>query len=361
MDRNIVNDDSTISKLHGHYLITNRNHVFSDDKEIFVLLYLNDVLYGICINKYCKDETGNNLSLFDFRDVLKKSGIIIGDTEILKNTPVLKGGIKIRSSLFSLYALPFDERVTETPYECMYQILPISDFIKYILSVPNLWFFQIVSGMEIFTVEEIASRVFMNDWELRQGLHALTYGRSLDEKINWIDALSTKKHTNYLSGDLDIGSLLHSFIDLSHEAAPSIARTAVIGYLKATHPELDKSTVDKIVRMMLAVEDAKLGDIQDIMKKYTHEELFKLYEELEINGQVLEFLDKYDQRIAMHNDIGLESHPYDIYVALMITETRLTDRAAKPEKTGKPGSVEGRIDMMAKIVTGQSAVSDEKQ
>ena len=74
------------------------------------------------------------------------------------------------------------------------------------------------------------------------------------------------------------------------------------------------------------------------MKKYTHEELFKLYEEQEINGQVLEFLDKYDQRIAMHNDIGLDSGPYDLYVGLMITGAKLTGGVANPTTPVNPAS-----------------------
>lgn len=341
------------TKLNGSYLITHRKHVFSDDTEIFILLNINDRLCGICVNMHLKKDNGQNLSLLDLKAVIEETGLTIRNQDFAANIPILNGGRNKERSMYALYTLPLQVRTNEKYFECMYQLLPHIDFYERLQRDPEIWFFQIVLGMENFKIQDIVRHLNDGDWEIRQGLHAMTYGKSLENKVKFIDDLSRKQSTNIVSGDLDIGSIALQAMDTIQEASSSIARAAVYSYLWVTQGDLDNEAIEKVARTTVAMEDARMSDIQDVMQQYTHNDWFEKYDELIQNKRILALFEKYDQRISMLDSIEIDSIRYDLYVSGMIQKYQFGKKADELEEIKSPEDVRHKMNMIAEIVKGQ--------
>lgn len=341
---------SPLLDVNGKYLITNRNFVFSNSPEIFLLLQTGDKIKGVCINKPILTSTDAGrvepltYGLLARANEDYQNGLFDG----MQRFPVMNGGPD-DEEFYLLHTNEGGKTKSEKFFRGLYCISGYLDYHsrQEMEDIPG--YRALVRGYKNLTILDFFCNVATGDWEVRSGLHFMTYGVNLDAKIHHINLLHKPSRTSEKVEGLDVGAVVNQLMDLGQEVLPSITYASIYAYLKSTS-DLTEEEITEAARAVLAVHDDEGGKIEGVLLKYTHEELLAKLNSFRSAGMKMELLANYNARCRALTDLGLNHVAYDAHVARWMLGP---PRGSARSETGK---LKGRHKMLAKMVGGIASI-----
>lgn len=329
--------------MNGHYLICPEEG--SIEPAIYILLEQDERIIGICVNKAQAqdDEFTKNYPVDSVRNFLElnKGQNWYSDANDFP-FHVLSGGHS-SNELFVMYNSNIDESGKDH-FSKMYRISKFSEIGELIEQGKITGPANVVRGYREFSRREIERKIQDSEWNLRFGLHAITYGPVLPIKAHYISSLREPRKTGEEIAGLDIGNFLGGLMHLMKDFQPSLMHVGVIGYLNQANPNASYSDNLKIVRMMVVIADSESNDIAKIMRTHTHAEIVEKYDRLIEGGFQFRLLEEFDQRYEMLSKLGFDPYWYDVITGQLFVSPNSGD-----DKQGMSGRAQDLGRTMRKL------------
>ncbi len=201
-------------------------------------------------------------------------------------------------------------------------------------------FFLFFQGYDIISEDEILSKTRAGSWSLLSGLHWMTYAPNLGRKQDFTSILK-ERPAKTPGPEALLGGFLGGMMSLAKEAQPSLMHAGLVGRLQHLDPELDYSEILEIVRMMIAISDHEGVNVQSVMEKYTHQEVFRRYKEMAQGSVKWKTLEDFDRRLVALSELGINPYWYDVSVSQVFFSRKADGESRRP--SGRSNEVELRL------------------
>lgn len=306
--------------LHGNYLITRSAHLVADSPEIFIVVREGAEHYGICVNQQACGSDGKHLTIADvFRDSPQLGPMPRGFRSTL---PALRSAKDAGADeLFVLHTSSPAELSDSPDPEKRYRLTPAAEFLRNYTEKTQPFFYMLSFGRQKFEIATLLMMLFAKAWELRSGQHALAYGMTLSEKmgaLELLDPLQKNAGENKKSARQIFGMLFEGF----HEAQTAAVHAGVEMMLRAEHPELSARERLRVIRAAMVIKERDGGDLMRVLKKYTHQRMFEIYDREMETGAHFKLLEAFDRRHELLTRIGVHPFMYDLHIASMFVRRK---------------------------------------
>lgn len=339
-----------INDFAGKYLITRKNHIFLDNVEIFVLIPFGNTLTGVCLNAYIPDNSVPSgeapiMRATDFRDKFETDETRWFAPILIR--PVLYGGPSSTSAMFVLHDGCRNDPCPTEYLKNRYYISMMDDFFEIIKSQDRPLLFQFVRGWHEFDESQVESEWKSGAWEIRSGQDHVAYGINLSSKKKYLDQLKKHAPGDRLGKIEGLSGIVGGLINFSQEIGVCIMANAAHLYF-TNETNLDHGEIAEATRMAIAVSERDGSDLVTTMRKYTHQEIIKKYDEIQSASFKLKFLEAYDRQQQMLKELMIVPEDYYHHVARLTFESGRTPAGPAPEPDTR--HIERKLSWLGRVV-----------